>query len=48
MGVQIGDDEKNILNGKLFSLIDTVRMSPDVVVNRLIKSFLNSEQTLKK
>jgi uncharacterized protein YeeX (DUF496 family) len=42
MGIQIGDDEKKILNGKLFSLIDSVRMSPDVVreqVEQIIEEF---------
>jgi uncharacterized protein YeeX (DUF496 family) len=48
MGVQIGDDEKNILNGKLFSLIDTVRMSPDVVREQVDKIILEFRTDIKK
>jgi len=48
MGIQIGDDEKNILNGKLFSLIDTVRMSPDVVREQVEQIILEFRTDIKK
>jgi hypothetical protein len=48
MGIQIGEDEKNILNGKLFSLVDTIRMSPDVVRDQVDEIILEFRTDIKK
>lgn len=48
MGISLGENEKNILNGKLFSLIDMVRMSPDLVRDQVDQVILEFRTDIKK
>jgi hypothetical protein len=48
MGVTIGDDRMDLINGRLFSLLDLVRMSPDLTREQVDIQIQDFRQELRK
>ncbi len=48
MGANIDDKQKDLINGRLFSLVDLVRMSPDLIRDQVDEQIVEFRQELKK